>query len=752
MFEIEHQGQIYHSDQARRPSAPGDSYMDAQEKEIQWAEKVTADQNEDSHALDKPDAIEKHSVLMGHYIRELERQSENRAEMAMDEDFYDHIQWTEEELAVLKARGQAPIVFNMIQTSVNWVLGSQRRATMDYKILPRRKEGLKPAERKTELLKHNRDENRSEYEYAKAFTDAVKAGIGWLETGQASPEDGPIVFDRSESWRNMLWDSTSQRYDLSDARYVARSKWLDLDICRALWPKRKGLLELSATNVSTGIYALDEMGDEPMDSQEIEHFNNEYGRSRFNAERMRVRVIEMWFKMPQADAKIIRGGQFNGELFDGWSVGHHRELIDGRATLVARPREVIMLAIMTDAGLLDLRESPYRHNKFPFTPVWGYRRARDGMPYGIIRGMRDINRDLNKRASKALHHLSTTRVTVTRGAVKDIEELREEAARPDGVIIVEPGFTQPEISTDTNVAAAHVDMMNRDAAMIQAVGGVTDENMGRSTNATSGKAIVARQDQGQLATSMFFDNLRQSRVIHGEKHLVNIEQFYTDEDTFRVTNSRGHADWKPINDGNPDNAISEFKADFIITEEDWRASARQAQAEELLDLMGKLAATAPQLVIKTLDLVIEALDVPKRDELVKRIRQETGVTDPDADPANPDPETIAMMKQKEEAAAMAKRGMDAELGEKEAKTRKTNAEAARAEAGLANDTIAQVKASLEAAIAIAGAPMVARAADQILARAREESGLSMPAPEGLPQMPAGAMPAPAAMPQGGVPL
>src|SRR5690606_9986943 len=127
---------------------------------------------------------------------ELERQAENRMDMAFDEDIFDHIQWKPEELEALRARGQEPIVFNIVQTTVNWVLGSQRRAPTDYKILPRRKDGNDSAQRKTELVKHVRDENHSEEWVAQAFADAVKAGIGWLETGEGDPADGPIVFDR----------------------------------------------------------------------------------------------------------------------------------------------------------------------------------------------------------------------------------------------------------------------------------------------------------------------------------------------------------------------------------------------------------------------------------------------------------------------------------------------------------------------------------------------------------------------------
>jgi len=46
--------------------------------------------------------------------------------------------------------------------------------------------------------------------------------------------------------------------------------------------------------------------------------------------------------------------------------------------------------VFTVAGLLWLGPSPYRHNRYPFTPIWGNRRGRDGLPYGLIRGLRDI--------------------------------------------------------------------------------------------------------------------------------------------------------------------------------------------------------------------------------------------------------------------------------------------------------------------------------------------------------------------------
>ena len=58
--------------------------------------------------LDSPEAVELWKRLLATYRYELERQAQNRYEMAVDEDFYDHIQWSLEEVAELEARGHRP--------------------------------------------------------------------------------------------------------------------------------------------------------------------------------------------------------------------------------------------------------------------------------------------------------------------------------------------------------------------------------------------------------------------------------------------------------------------------------------------------------------------------------------------------------------------------------------------------------------------------------------------------------------------
>ncbi|MND20868.1 hypothetical protein D3C76_47940 [compost metagenome] len=666
--------------------------------------------------LDSEPMREFHCLVLAMYEQELDRQAENRAQMSIDEDFYDNIQWTPEDAQTLRDRGQEPLVYNVITQALNWVIGSEKRGRTDFRVLPRRKDAGRQAQRKTQLLKYLGDVNRTPFNRSRGFEDAVKVGVGWLEDGVQDDGDEEPVYSRYESWRNMLWDSASSEKDLSDCRYIFRSKWVDLDVAAAMFPKRIGTLNASARDPDT--YGIDTQGDEAMDSQETELQDFNSSRTSITTyQRQRVRLIEGWIRRP-AKVRQLHGGQFRGEVYDEASPGHVEAVQSGESVVVEKVMMRMHVCIFTSVGLLYFGESPYRHNKFPFTPIWCYRRGRDGLPYGMIRGMRDIQYDINKRAAKALYILSTNKVIMDEGAVEDLDEFKEEVSRPDAVIVKKSG-KELIINAEREVAAAHMQFMQQSIGMIQTLSGVTDELLGRTTNATSGKAIGLRQEQGSMATAGIFDNLRFATQIQGEKQLSLVEQYFSEEKQFRITNMRGTPEYIAINDGLPENDITRTKADFVISESDWRATIRQGQAEELIALLAQLAPVAPQLAMVMIDLIVEDMDIGNREELVKRIRQVTGMRDPDAE--EPTPEEMQAEQAKQQQAQLQQRAMMADIAKKEADATKAQADAQKSAAGaaqigaqIANQNVATQSAALDAAAKTVTAPQVVPIADAIL--------------------------------------
>ena len=62
--------------------------------------------------------------LLGWWNEVRDFDDENRREMAIDEDFVDGDQYTEEEKLILEARGQLPLVYNEIRLAVAWLTGT----------------------------------------------------------------------------------------------------------------------------------------------------------------------------------------------------------------------------------------------------------------------------------------------------------------------------------------------------------------------------------------------------------------------------------------------------------------------------------------------------------------------------------------------------------------------------------------------------------------------------------------------------
>ena len=694
------------------------------------------------NALDDERHTQLHCRLMGFYRTELARQEANRAEQEKDEAYYDHEQWTEEEKAVLAERGQAAIVYNVTHNTVNWVIGSEKRNRTDGKVMPRGKEDGKVAEAKSKYMKYLSDVNRAEHQKSRAFEDTVKVGIGWLESYVNDSDDDEPIRRRYENWRNMLWDSSGTELDGSDGRYQFRSKWVDEDIANMLGEGRADVIKnaVMQSNNYGGFDMID--GDMAMDQIENEHSDAVSNGTANEYARRRVRLIEAWYRVP-ANVKVLRGGMFNGEDYDETHEGHKASVAGGEAQIVSRGKMLMRVALMTTTGLLYDGPTPFKHNRFKFVPIWGYRKGKNNLPYGLIRGIRPIQDAVNKRASKALHILSTNKVLYEEGAIPDSmtqDEFAEEANRPDGLIAYRKGY-KVELNVDRNLGAEHMSQMSVDVGMIQQVGGVTDELLGKDTNATSGKAIIARQEQGSVATNKMFDNLRMASQMVGELELSLIEQYVTEEKQFRITNMRGVPEFVTVNDGLPENDITRSKADYIISEVAWNATMRAAQVEALIDLAAKMP---PEVVMLILDLIVDSMDdIENREEIVKRIRAASGQKDPDQ--TEPTPEDIAAQQAQAQQQQLQMLQVQLAMDEQAAKTDKVKAETARINKQALSDSMLAAVNAMTAAQAVVATPTIAKIGDALLNQAGWK-GAHVAAAGLQPQQPAMQPPQQAPMP------
>jgi hypothetical protein len=695
-----------------------------------------------------PKMIELHGKLMNWWNIERELQSWNRYQQAIDEDFYDGLQWDTEDAQALIERGQAPLVYNHIKPSVNWLLGTERRTRADGVVLPRNDDDENGAEVKSKLLKYLSDVNRLPFVRSASWEDCVIAGVGWLEDTISKDPSMELLNSRFESWRHVWYDSTSKEKDINiDARYLFRRKDVDLDYAIALCPEYEA--ELRAQAIDAEQLAQDDQENYYLGARTNTEESGDYGMAQRRGvmgststaspenRRERVRFIECWYRMPQ-NVNVLRGDpDLSGEPYDAKNPAHQKAIDDG-CSIVPHVRMQMRVALMTESMILYEAESPYKHNRFPLTPMWCYRRKRDGAPYGIIRDIRDPQVDYNKRASKALYILSTNRIIMDEGAVEDVEETRAEASRPDAMLVIRKN-SRFEIANDKQLAEEHLMLMDRNKQAILDVGGVTNQNLGQDDKGLSGKAIGKLQDQGSIVNTPLFDNRLLALQIQSENQLSLIEQFYTEAKVLRIVGEKRPVEWMKLNqwdetEGQYLNDVTKSRADYIIDEQDFKASTRQAMFESMMELCAKLL---PEVSLQLLDMVIDFADVPNKDEIVARIRKLNGQNDPSRKPT-PEEEQASQQAQAEQQQvkqiqmATGKAQLDllqAQIAEVQANIKKLGSDA------LKGNTASAYQA-MQGAQIVATVPNITPVADAILAGAgyvdNQGTDPNLPSPEVAP--------------------
>lgn len=666
------------------------------------------EEEEETDAKVDPEAEARFRRVEDWWIQERQAQANNRFLMARDQDFIDGDQWSQADKEELESRGQPAMVYNLMGTTIRWITGVEKRTRVDYKVIGRGEEDLTSAENKTALLKYLSDVNKSGYHASKAFEDAVGAGVGWVEVGVRSDKGKEPLFERYENWRNIWFDRMSVDPAMEDGRYLFRGKWLDLDVAQAYFPEHKGSLELAAEDHEF-FFADDEFWDVTLEEGHqtvatTAQVANATGR------RQRVRLVECWYKEPQR-CKVMKGtGPFNGAIVD--EADPRLMFLANEAEVYPAIRQVMRVMIFVSGRTSDTGQmlydgrSPYWHNRFPFVPTWGYRKKRDNMPYGAARNLIDPQTDLNKRRSKALHILSTNQVIMDKGAVDDLNVLADEISRPDTIIEKNPGKSL-EINRDKQLAQQHINLMEQDAQYIQKVGGVTDENLGRQTNATSGKAIEARQDQGTTVNSDLFDNHRLAMQLRGELKLSLIEQYYDEQKILRLIGEKGKVEFKEIN-ADHESSIINAQADFVVDEQAFNQSIRRAMFEELFGLVSKLP---PEMSIKLLDVVVDMSDYPMREELVARIRQINGMRGADEEPSPEEQQAMAADQEKKQ------RLDEATLLMAEGKALLTQSQGSKEQMAAIQQKIQAMLKAMEVAGILRANPMIGSGADEVMAAA-----------------------------------
>lgn len=636
------------------------------------------------HEYDSIEHIENLRRCEDWYCESADLLAETRAEMAKDHDYYDHLQWTDEERAVLISRGQAPLVYNKCSLAIDWLTGTERRTRIDFAVHPKKKGAEESAATQQKLLKYLSDTNLIGWNRSGAFKEACIGGVGWTECSIRGDASQELILHSHVPWQHILWDPFTPRTDLAmdTCRYMHRRKWLDLDFAKTMFPGREDALRAAARSSMFGDSEYDdEMVDLPQPFRRYDSRGAEIVQRRWSSAmpisgssfRFRVPTTETWYREP-IKVKKFWGMEARGVEFDPNDQQMAEAVQKGYASVTDAVTTKMFCCIWVPGSMLWFGLSPFRHNQFPFTPIWAARRSRDGMPYGRIRGIRDAQDDLNKRHSKLQWLLASNQTLYEKNAIStdQLDDYKRGISKPNAVIEVD---RLEGIKNDKNLdlAEAQVKMLDIDAQHIHDGSGVNRDNTGQDSTAESGRAILAKQQEGAVTTAELFDNLRLANQLDGKKLLSLAKQFMTMQDEVRVTGEGNKTDWLDINkpvqneDGSWSikNDMTLDDAEYVVDQQDFRETVRQAQAEQLFEMAMKLP---PEAQLALIDVIVEATDISNKDAILKRLRKINGQTDPARED---DPEVQAQMAAQAEAQraneALAMRERTAKVGLDEAK-------------------------------------------------------------------------------------
>lgn len=545
--------------------------------------------------------------------------------------------------------------FPKLANHIRQVVNEMRQSRPQGKIRPVSEGDAGLAELMQGLCRNIESISNAEQAYDVAFEKAVKGGFGcWrIVTDYANQDD----FDLElfiEPIRNpfsVKFDPAARRIDRRDAQFVFVEELMSKIEFQRKFPKSE-MIDFKS-NRDSACWTEDGL----------------------------VRVAEYWWKEP---TKKEIWALSNGDVVDAENLDENQLVASGitiekRRTIDAH--KVMMRLTNGQDWLTDEYEFPSRF--IPIVPVWGNIEDIDGEDrwWGMVRWNKDLQRLHNVHRTAAIEAVAKAPKApfiVKHRWIKGLERMWNSANSEDFpyLLINDDADAFPQRSQQAEVPAALLQLGQLDNEDIKASTGIYDASLGARSNETSGRGILARQQQGQTSTYNYQDNLSSAIRYTYEILIDAIPRVYDTPRVVRILGEDGGEKWKQLYhtptdpqtgqpavhpDGTPVvlNDISKGKYDIAITIGPSYATQRMEAVDSFTQLIGQMGgALPPQVSALMAYTALRNMDFPQMDEMVETFRKlltDQGILqpkdgEPPPQPQQPDPLMQARV-QKDQAQA-----------------------------------------------------------------------------------------------------
>lgn len=551
--------------------------------------------------------------------------------------YYDDKQLTPEQQHTAMLEGLVPRSTNLIGRVVNGVLGQEAKTRTDIKLSADDDAFADVSTYFSGRIQEARRETYADMAVSNGYASQVKAGLGWVEVSRvADPLEYP--YRVTDVHRNEIWyDWRSKQVTLSDARWLVRKRWTDLDEAMAAMPEHAEVLR----------YAVN--GWEPLmlaDTQASSSLINSYrDEQRFSIQRdewvetarKRIKLYEVWYRVP-VEVTVMRLSPTRTKIYDRKNPLHIEAVNRGLVKIVKGWTRQVRMALF--AGPHRLIDTGTNLRNFPYVPFFAFRTDDDRRPYGLIDGMISPQDEFNERRLRIQWMLKAKQITVDSDALdtdyNTIADLANEAMRPDMVTVLNPNRRNPSafrIANELTLQSEQFNVMNDAKQLIQDVPGVYSTQLGNApSGVTSGLAINSLIEAGQASMGELNDNYSMGRRLVHERLLDLIVEDHSDED-MKVVIGRGTSkrfiflNSRDQQTGMPINQVKDAPIKIGMADTPSTPAFKMQQQQQIANIIGALAAN-PQAVMVLTPSFIESTDLEDREEVANTLRKLSGLPQP----------------------------------------------------------------------------------------------------------------------------
>jgi len=633
-----------------------------------------------------PDGYKSQAEFLSEMLREYTldfNADRHNVEQAMEDLRFIYVdQWDAKTRADREREGRPCLTINTLPQFIGQVVGDRRLNETSIKVVPDRQEFVKAAEVRSGLLKSIWNFSDAEIIINQCCEDQVGAGVSNFEvTLERSKND---VFQQDIFFRSLpnpfavVWDRFSRDPTGKDAKHCYVEEIIDRTQYEKEWPNNpipdSFMLDFDMPNIRFANFGSWVDGND-------------------------VKLVAYW-KLIEKPAKfaLMADGQVEDVTGKDESTYMDRLYVNpdtNEAYVRESTRTYAQRWLVTSFTIL---EGPYELplSRLPIIKVSG-RVGRVGLKqyrFGLVRWARDPSLLRNYWRSVVAEKLAMApraQWIADHASVKGREQdFRDAHLSGDPLLVYNTGKNKPERVDPAPLDAAIINESNMNAQDIKDVTGLHDASLGIRSNEVSGKAIMARQREGDVATITYHDHVN---LAIKEGGAVANEMISLAYDTVRVVRTVGADDAKQyvkINDPNDADSpnIVEGKYDVEITTGPSYTTMRQEGAELLLEM----AKVNPALFEVAGDVIMETQDIPGGQRIADRLKdvlpaaqqeekkKKQAEAESSGQPYQPSPEEQQAAEAQQMQAQLAQMQMQLQIKQAEAELAKAEAEAAKAQA------------------------------------------------------------------------